>query len=403
MPDETYNFCSHHLHVSAGTKTAPRVLIASGDGALNAELVRLLGDRTASISAGARSILTDLNNHESVHLVILGETSSDSRTLDILESIKQVRPDVAVLLISAHPTVEHAAESIRRGAEDFVPVPYSEEVVRKEVARILEAAELRDRVEPPRPARRDALRIRARDQPFAVRMRPVFDRAQAAARSETPVLDRRRDRHRQGADRPRDSRATAGARSGRSCRSTAPRCRATSSRASCSVTVAARSPAPSADHPGLFVAAHGGTPVPRRDRRAAARGRRPSCCACSQDGEVRPVGGLDSRRVDVRIVAASNRTLEPRCASGGMRQDLFFRLSRARRSRSRRCAIGATTCRCSSVTSSTRLRERGMHHVSGIEPDALDLLADYPFPGNIRELENLLEGSERRASAATAA
>jgi transcriptional regulator with PAS, ATPase and Fis domain len=40
----------------------------------------------------------------------------------------------------------------------------------------------------------------------------------------------------------------------------------------------------------------------------------------------------------------------------------------------------------------TGLRERGVHRVNSIDPGALDLLADYPFPGNIRELENMLEG-----------
>ncbi len=108
-----------------------------------------------------------------------------------------------------------------------------------------------------------------------------------------------------------------------------------------------------------------------------------------QDGEVRPVGGLESRKVNTRIIAASNRTLGA-MNHGAMRQDLFFRLSvlvieipplRAR-PEDLPLLVQATV---------ERLRARGIA-VEAVEAPAIDLLAQHSFPGNIRELENLIEG-----------
>jgi transcriptional regulator with PAS, ATPase and Fis domain len=142
------------------------------------------------------------------------------------------------------------------------------------------------------------------------------------------------------------------------------------------------------EHPGLFVAAHGGSlfldeigELPLELQAKLLR--------VLQDGEVRPVGGLDSRRIDVRIIAASNRTL-PSMRDGGMRQDLFFRLSvlviEIPALRERREDLPVLTAHFLRV-----LQERGTRSANGMEPEALELLDHYPFPGNIRELENLLE------------
>jgi transcriptional regulator with PAS, ATPase and Fis domain len=109
-----------------------------------------------------------------------------------------------------------------------------------------------------------------------------------------------------------------------------------------------------------------------------------------QDGEVRPVGGLDSRRVDVRIVAATNRTLAA-LRAGAMRQDLFFRLTvlviEIPPLRDRREDLPLLAAHFLRM-----LHERGTQSANGLEREALELLEDYPFPGNIRELENLIEG-----------
>jgi transcriptional regulator with PAS, ATPase and Fis domain len=109
-----------------------------------------------------------------------------------------------------------------------------------------------------------------------------------------------------------------------------------------------------------------------------------------QDGEVRPVGGLESRRVDVRIIAASNRGLAAMRDSKAMRQDLFYRLSvlviEIPPLRKRREDLPLLTEHFLSM-----IRARGGHRVEAIDPQALELLSEYHFPGNVRELENMIE------------
>ena len=109
-----------------------------------------------------------------------------------------------------------------------------------------------------------------------------------------------------------------------------------------------------------------------------------------QDHEVRRVGGTTSIKVDVRIIAATNRDLEQFVKDGKFRDDLFYRLNVVRitlpslKERQedipmlahhflQKCAAGATTA------------------VRGFHPDTLDCLNRYRWPGNVRELENAIE------------
>src|SRR5512140_154914 len=166
----------------------PRILILSEEGELCRDLVSLLADPSVEVCAeGPAGVLDVLDRRRSLQLLLLAEPNDHVATLGLIEETRRRRPDVAVLVLSRAPTIQHATDVIRHGAEDFVPVPYSREVLVKEVARILEAADLRARVEHLR-------RLVAQSYGFdrivseSPRMRPVFDRALAASRSETPVL-----------------------------------------------------------------------------------------------------------------------------------------------------------------------------------------------------------------------
>ncbi len=106
-----------------------------------------------------------------------------------------------------------------------------------------------------------------------------------------------------------------------------------------------------------------------------------------EDGEIRPVGGSGSRRVDVRIVAATNRDLRQAVEQGRFRRDLYHRLSvfpiRLPPLRERRDDI-----RLLALHLLARLAEQERKPVAGFHPEALRLLEAYPWPGNVRELEN---------------
>ncbi len=371
-----------HLHTDA------RILVASEDRALNLALARLLAAYQPDVDAdGSASVLASVEQRPALRLLVMGDLRSDSLALDLLESVKQRRPDLSVLVLSSHPTIDHATESIRRGAEDFVPIPYSEELVLKEVGRILEAAELRDRVDSLDQlvaTRYGFERVISR----STRMRAVFDRANAASRSDTPVLIVGET----GTGKELIARAIH-ANSRRSKRPFVPiNCAALPRDLVESEIFGHRRGAFSgafADHAGLFVAAHGGSlfldeigELPLDIQAKLLR--------VLQDGEVRPVGGLESRRVDVRIIAASNRSFTV-MRDSRMRPDLFFRLSvlviEIPPLRERRDDLPLLIAHFLGA-----MRDRGVRHLEGIDPQALDLLADYAFPGNIRELENMLEG-----------
>ncbi len=365
-----------------------RILVASEDRGFNLALARLLVAYQPDVDAdGSASVLASVDQRPALRLLVIGDLGPDSLALDLLESVKQQRPDLSVLVLSKHPTIDHATESIRRGAEDFVPIPYSDDLVLKEVARILEAAELRDRVN-----RLDQLvaarygfeRVISR----STVMRAVFDRATAAARSDTPVLIVGET----GTGKELIARAIH-ANSRRSKRPFVPiNCAALPRDLVESELFGHRRGAFSgafADHAGLFVAAHGGSlfldeigELPFDMQAKLLR--------VLQDGEVRPVGGLESRRVDVRIITASNHGLRA-MRDSRMRPDLFFRLSvlviEIPPLRERREDLPLLIAHFLGA-----MRDRGGCRVEGLDPQALDLLADYPFTGNVRELENMLEG-----------
>ncbi len=109
-----------------------------------------------------------------------------------------------------------------------------------------------------------------------------------------------------------------------------------------------------------------------------------------QDGEIRPVGSAKTYRVDVRVIAASNRRLDEAIRDGTLRQDLFYRLNVVRIAlpplRERKEAIPALVAHFL-----RRLNQRFGRQVKGVAPDAMAALLAYDFPGNVRELENLLE------------
>jgi two-component system response regulator HupR/HoxA len=109
-----------------------------------------------------------------------------------------------------------------------------------------------------------------------------------------------------------------------------------------------------------------------------------------QEGEVRKVGGSDHRKVNVRVLAATNTDLEAAVRAGHFRQDLYYRLHvfpiRLPPLRERPQDIPALAEYFLGV-----YRRRARRAVPSISPEAMRCLRGYPFPGNVRELENEIE------------
>lgn len=141
---------------------------------------------------------------------------------------------------------------------------------------------------------------------------------------------------------------------------------------------------------GLFEAAHGGTlfldEVSEMDLGLQAK-----LLRALQEGRIRPVGGVEEKEVDVRVISASNADLKEYIAGGRFRGDLYYRLSTFQIHipplRDRRGDIPALAEAILNDLSRTLKRS------VTISPEALAVLTAYDWPGNVRELRNVLEFS----------
>ncbi len=143
------------------------------------------------------------------------------------------------------------------------------------------------------------------------------------------------------------------------------------------------------DKAGLFEAAHGGTLFLDEvgELPAAVQAK---LLRTLENGEVQRVGAMQPRRVDVRVVAATNRSLEEEVAEGRFRSDLYYRLNVVE------VVIPPLRERVEDVPYLTAAfvrryaREFGKP-VSGVTPEAEERLLQWEWPGNVRELKNVIE------------
>ncbi|MDX2169718.1 MAG: sigma 54-interacting transcriptional regulator [Deltaproteobacteria bacterium] len=144
-----------------------------------------------------------------------------------------------------------------------------------------------------------------------------------------------------------------------------------------------------ADHRGLFEAASGGT-IFLDEVGEMPLAMQAKLLRVLQQSEVVPVGETRPRKVDVRVVSATNRDLQAEVARQAFRQDLYYRLAvfpiELPPLRERRDDVPLLVDRLLRAAA-----ERHQREVPGIDPTALDALQRYEWPGNVRELENVLE------------
>ena len=109
-----------------------------------------------------------------------------------------------------------------------------------------------------------------------------------------------------------------------------------------------------------------------------------------QERRIQRLGATSSIPIETRLVAATNRELEQEVAAGRFREDLYYRLNVVRVHvpplRERLVDLPQLAGRILA-----RLNQSMGRQIQGLTPDALTVLAHYPFPGNVRELENILE------------
>ncbi|HEY0483880.1 MAG TPA: sigma-54 dependent transcriptional regulator [Kofleriaceae bacterium] len=289
----------------------------------------------------------------------------------------------AVLLITAYPSIDTAVRGMKLGARDYIGKPFSPDELRLVVRRALDEDELR-RVHGEL-TKRLAYGSMIGDSPAMQQLRETIDKV---AKADATVLITGES----GTGKELVARALhfAGRRASR-----------LFTPVNCGALVGTlldselfghvRGAFTGADTAkrGLFLAADGGTLFLDEIGELPLE-LQPKLLRALQDGEVKPVGGTSSVRVDVRVIAATNRALQEAAEAGTFREDLFYRLAvitiEVPPLRNRPEDI-AQLARHFAEDAALRA-ERGRLELTDA---AIAHLVAQPWPGNVRELENTIE------------
>ena len=364
-----------------------QILIVDDDAEMAATLADLLRQQGHPVEWATSGVEAQqiLGASPDLALVLVDMVMPVMDGVALLEHIKRQRPDVAVLMMSGYGTIASAVEAIKLGAEDFITKPFERSTIFKKVDRILELRRLREKVE--------ELERSHPAVPFsglvaeAPRMRHALELAEAAARTDVPVL--------LVGETGTGKELLARQIHRRSTRASLPfiavNCGALPRELVESELFGYRKGAftgANQDRPGLFGAVSGGTLLLDEISEMPAEVQ-VKLLRALQEGKVRPLGAVEEIPVNVRVIASTNRST-PVSLSGSLRQDLYYRLARITIElpplRERREDLALLLDHFLTVYSAKYGYRPAFH------TDALELLSEYPFPGNVRELENLVEG-----------
>jgi DNA-binding NtrC family response regulator len=308
--------------------------------------------------------------------------------LTVLDELKKLDDEMAVIMITAFASVDTAVAAMKRGAFDYITKPFKND----EVLVVLRNAIERKRLETENRVLRQNLQERYHKFDNIIgrspRMRQVFDLIIQAAPSRSTILIQGES----GTGKELVARAlhTHSARADRAF-----------------VTVNSGNLPPDLLESNLFGHVKGaftGAVYPKKGLfEVADRGSiffdeignvpvetQPKLLRVIQEREFMRLGGVDTIKVDVRIIAATNVDLHHMVEDGRFREDLYYRLHVIT------IPLPALRDRKEDIPLLLQhfLQKYGEENgKSGLEisPDALDVLVDYDWPGNVRELENVVE------------
>ena len=344
-------------------------------------------DSHLTFEASGTSEAKELLSNEDFDAVITDQKMHDGSGLDVLREVRDSNPTTSVVFLTAVGTVELAVESMRHGAFDFLTKPFDLDVMRATIRRACEhTILLRENAV----LRTEVRKLEGTDEIVGSSdgIRQVRELITRVAGTNSTVLITGET----GTGKELVARAIHrnGLRSHRPF--IAINCAAmTESLLESELFGHERGAFTGADKArgGLFEAAHEGTlfldEVAEMSPAAQAK-----LLRVLSTGEIQRVGSTVPRKVDVRVLAATHRDLQERFQSGQFREDLFYRLAVVPISipplRERREDIGEL---CRMLTS--KIAGEMKVQSKPVSRDALERLNSYPFPGNVRELANLLE------------
>ncbi|HVU50887.1 MAG TPA: sigma-54 dependent transcriptional regulator [Polyangia bacterium] len=364
---------------------AKRVLIADDELNMRRVLEAILRREGYDVVTAANGLDALAAMNRDVHTVITDLKMPGLDGMGLLKKLSADYGDVPVVMITAHGSVENAVEAVKLGAFDYLEKPFEQEQIRQVVAKALSTFAL---------ARRDARleepgsrgRFRLIGESAAIKQ--IYGVVEKVANTPSTVLITGES----GTGKELIARAL----HENSSRHGGPfikiNCAAIPKtlmeselfgyeKGAFTGAVGAK--------PGRFELAHGGTlfldeigEIPIEMQVKLLR--------VLQESEFERVGGIKTIKVDVRLVTATNRDLLAEIGAGSFREDLFYRLNvvpiHIPPLRERREDIPLLV-----EHFIAKFNERLRKQIESIDEDAVSRLVAHPWPGNIRELENLME------------
>jgi two-component system, NtrC family, response regulator PilR len=355
------------------------------------ELLELMLDREGySVDTAATGTQAKQMLEESFYDLVLSDIRlGDISGIDVLKKAKSKYPDTVVIIISAYATAENAVEAMNLGAYDYLPKPFDNDELRCTVAKALKLK---------------TLSHEKRYLDDVVKENLHYGKIVG----KTPQMQRIYDMISQVAATPTNVMITGESGTGKELIARA--IHEQSRRSDNPFVVINCASIPESlleseffgykkgsftgafnDKKGLFESANKGTlfldEVGELQPQLQVK-----LLRVVQERSFKPIGGVEDVSVDIRILSATNKHLEEEVIAGRFREDLYYRLNvveiKVPPLRERKGDIYALAQHFLDKYS----REQGKE-ITKISAYAVDLLQKYDFPGNIRELENLIERS----------
>jgi two-component system response regulator GlrR len=364
-------------------ETAPRLLVVDDD----ADMLRLLSMRLqaagyrVSTAASAEAALA-LLDVERPQLVISDVRLPGRDGLALFDEVRNRHPSLPVILLTAHGTIPDAVEATRRGVFTYLTKPYDSKELLERIAQALALGA------PAASAPQAQEAWRAEIVSRSTRMADLLAEARMVARSDASVLLRGDS----GSGKELLARAIhrASARAARPF--IAVNCGAIPEALLESELfghVKGAFTDAVSNHKGLFQSADGGTLLLDEigDMPPALQVK---LLRVLQERAVRPVGSSQSHPVDVRIISATHRDLDAAMAAGQFREDLFYRLNVVT------LTLPTLAERREDIPLLAnhflqKLAAKYGRRISSFAPEALKALIAAPWPGNVRQLYNVVE------------
>jgi DNA-binding NtrC family response regulator len=364
------------------------ILVVEDDPGQREQLVGFLrGLASEVLMAGDAETAQAILREQTVDVVVTDLQLPGESGIDLLRTSREQNPLLDFVVITAHGTVETAVEAMRLGAYDFLTKPLDLDLLEFRIRRVIEKRKLDREVR----ILRERLRERIDIAGFVAEsgaMQEVLRMVRRVAPTSTTVL-------------LMGESGTGKERVAEALHAQSPRRDGPYIRVNCAALpenlletelfghMKGAFTGAHADHIGRFEEADGGT-ILLDEIGEISQAVQVKLLRVLQEKEIVRVGDNRARPVDVRVIAATNRDLEQDVKDGRFREDLYYRIQviaiRIPPLRERREDVAALV----PLLLDRFAKETGVGRRT-ISREAHDLLLAYPFPGNVRELMNILE------------